>query len=418
MAKFSDCEICPICQTPLKSSNAIFHLAATHSYVERFLPLEHHVKKLKKGRKKANRIMKPGKIHSCFKCDFTAASRRCMYAHYAGKHFKAEILALIAGRKVCMFCKKKFHEGMTVSDIVRHIGVAHSVVEDFISSEMHILKKPSSRLDISCKKKQGDHDCFKCKYSTSVRKDMYGHFATVHFKNEILAQLDGSKSCLYCDKQFHEDMRVDSIVRHLGVSHSMVEQFISPEFHIKKAKAKMLPEKILACCLCDFKTITRQSLYCHYACGHFQKQIEENYGKETTCSICGEHLSGDTWEKLRHIGVTHNFVEEFLDSKYHLKKRDVVVKEKETISETSNDEVEYLGEQSFADFSSGEIYVEDQLEDEDNHESTSETSDLLNEPFNNLKSIKTEDTSIDENIEIVDHLAFVVNIKQETQTGH
>ena len=499
MDKFFDCDICPVCNQP-PGVNPIHHLASAHSYVERFLPLEHHVEKIKKGRKNDKNTVKPkGKVvknqpkysmgndylcpektenlsnskksHNCCICNFSTKRRKDVYEHYAIVHFKRNILAELDGRKSCFYCDKQFLEEMSDHNIVRHLGVTHSMVEKFIDPKNHIKKysmvknvinpekhdllTTSNTLDVSNTKKPKEYSCFKCNYSASARKRMYGHFATVHFKNEILAQLDGSESCLYCDKLFHKELRVDNIVIHLGVSHSMVEDFISPQYYIKKSKRtkyfqpkksavdtskipsneqeyQITPDKIVSvniddekgsneddqkpvCCFCDYRTAKRRDLYAHYAWRHFQKQIEENYVEGTKCSICGLHLSGDKWKVLRHIGVTHNVVEEFLDAQYHLKKSSSGEKEKQTFSETSKDKVEAPGDQSFDDYSTVEINVDDLLEDDFSNDSTSRS--LLDK----LDNIKTEGSSADipiGDIEVVDNLALVLNTKQERQMEH
>jgi len=49
MIKFTECKVCPFCNKALNSQTAITHIAATHSYVERFLSPQNRIQKSKPG---------------------------------------------------------------------------------------------------------------------------------------------------------------------------------------------------------------------------------------------------------------------------------------------------------------------------------------------------------------------------------
>ena len=166
------------------------------------------------------------------------------------------------------------------------------------------------------------HSCYVCNFSASSRKNMYGHYATVHFKEDILAELNGSTSCMFCDKQFSSEVSLDCIVKHIGITHSVLEKFLSPEYHIKtKEKPKngrFVKPKDFVCNECDYETETKPHLYRHYACRHYSLQIEEMYGDCDICPFCSKQLSVNRWIRLSHLGVAHNVVEQFIDGKSHI----------------------------------------------------------------------------------------------------
>ena len=97
MDKISDCKLCPICNKPQASYNAaIGHLASVHSYVEKFLPAQHHVKKIEPGRFHRSKIMtmESRKMlkFKCSLCPLKSLNRTTLYTHYGGVHFKVRCL--------------------------------------------------------------------------------------------------------------------------------------------------------------------------------------------------------------------------------------------------------------------------------------------------------------------------------------
>ena len=79
------------------------------------------------------------------------------------------------------------------------------------------------------------------------------------------------------------------------------------------------------CSQCNSSFSKRTYLYSHYAAKHFGDQIKQNYGKwqnkDQVCPLCEKQLRfGDSWKWLKHLGVVHNIVEEFLDEKHHIPK--------------------------------------------------------------------------------------------------
>ena len=56
MEELSRCSTCPFCDVPLRTNDSIQHIGTIHSYVENFLPAEHHVKKLPPGGNKRRSV--------------------------------------------------------------------------------------------------------------------------------------------------------------------------------------------------------------------------------------------------------------------------------------------------------------------------------------------------------------------------
>ena len=108
MEKFFDCKICPMCNIPLENrQRTINHIAAFHSYVEKFLPPQDHVKKFQFQKGKVSKakahptkkiacrnVVLKKKMHKCYLCKLTMPSRTVLYSHYAYMHFKESYLKL------------------------------------------------------------------------------------------------------------------------------------------------------------------------------------------------------------------------------------------------------------------------------------------------------------------------------------
>ena len=98
-----------------------------------------------------------------------------------------------------------------------------------------------------------------------------------------------------------------------------------------------------SCGLCDVKKSfsSRAELYCHYSTGHFWKSLKQFINtKDKSCKICG-HESEEITCLVRHVGATHEKVENFLDPALHVPKR-------QTVNQKSSDHECYLCQKQFS----------------------------------------------------------------------
>ena len=335
-----------MCNKKLNWQTAIPHIAASHSFVENFLPPEHHVRKLKRG-------------------------------GYKRKHQEQQHVKNNSSRVTCI------SNGTFDATNSKEVHVLDESNEGPLTNNSNVTNVTNKIT--SC---ASLHKCFICTFSAARRKDMYRHYSCRHFKHRILEELDGRKSCNYCDKEF-ASMTTDNIAQHIGVVHMAVEKLLAPAHIIKKnaeierTRKKQLkaPNKSLLeiayksnsdhvtkkstachvtkksngcpvtkknnagpltkksnagyvtnkirkrymCSQCNSSFSKRTYLYSHYAAKHFGDQIKQNYGKwqnkDQVCPLCEKQLRfGDSWKWLKHLGVVHNIVEEFLDEKHHIPK--------------------------------------------------------------------------------------------------
>ena len=183
--------------------------------------------------------------------------------------------------------------------------------------------------------------CALCGQKEAKRSDLYGHYSSCHFKNQLVERLGAEKKeCKEHKVTFQNQL---GMVVHFGRVHNMVEDFLSPEHHtpltsrglqtthgLKKKKSKVIETKRsteenstdglrppLKCTICDWKERTRSGLYGHYSRCHFKEQLLQRLGPDKKrCEECQQNL--DPSNVVAHFGRVHNMVEEFLSPEHHI----------------------------------------------------------------------------------------------------
>ena len=124
--------------------------------------------------------------------------------------------------------------------------------------------------------------------------------------------------CGFCEKSFSTRSRLyEQFYSLLQESAPVSNQTTSRKTKRKSYICELCPKsnKILN---------SRSDLYRHYSLIHFKKQLKQFVDK-LKCKICGVKKR-DMTELLRHVGSTHDKVDEFLDKKYHVIKEKNVIK--------------------------------------------------------------------------------------------
>ena len=87
-------------------------------------------------------------------------------------------------------------------------------------------------------------------------------------------------------------------------------------------------DKTYVCYLCQYRSGSRGDLYAHYSCLHFKEHLLDIIGNNpaNTCHICGKQFGGDIMHKIKHIGVTHGLVDNFIDKQHQIAKKFAVCK--------------------------------------------------------------------------------------------
>ena len=303
-AQIVDMEVCVHCGYQAESERAMgLHYGRAHNWVDKLLAAlpdkkaetgpkiagigdameevdngsqakdDDDLNKSSKSKKKDGRISDPDFKLDCdqnlfnanagsmqFRChicnEFLAASsnRSAIYKHFALKHFRDELHATIKNKTECPFCPKALTTN--VSDNIKHVGVSHSKVEDYLPKLHHIpsLKKKSGK-DAIEKRDEGNNNnnsletntndeesvggksspfsCYLCdKSGFLTRSRLYIHFSLSHFRKDLEEQIKQSDHCQLCQRPHQPQLHCNIV--HLGVTHSQVDKYLPKNRQIRK----------------------------------------------------------------------------------------------------------------------------------------------------------------------------------------
>lgn len=168
--------------------------------------------------------------------------------------------------------------------------------------------------------------CYLCnKNFTSENADAILKHMSSHYKLELQRNyIDRpesawilNKQCPKCDKYVET---ADQFVMHMGVIHKQVLQYIPERLKSTFTKTKVMKDPTFICPLeyCDRSCETRQQLLIHLLMSHYEEKITKEFGtaSETNdgqCIICDKKLPLNRTGYLKHIGVDHELVIEYLE---------------------------------------------------------------------------------------------------------
>ena len=288
---------------------------------------------------------KTGKFRCQICRDREFSDKKRIYRHYCYAHYKKAILQLIGGdKKECPFCDKKFRDSM---EMVGHVGCTHKKIEDFLPEQFHIKPESSKKTSTQAQAETGkncmEYTCGLCAHTKTFTKrgDLYEHYSCVHFRAQLRPYIDeAGDKCPLCDLT-HKQPTEYKKVRHLGVVHGMLENFLPLDLQIPKVNPHLeavqvktkrssteneitsvgshcQPVSKFQCHLCPFSHPRRSKLYSHYAISHYHQHLLSRINlKKLDCPLCGEKKA-DHDSLLSHLGNTHKMVEEFLPAGFHL----------------------------------------------------------------------------------------------------
>jgi hypothetical protein len=208
---------------------------------------------------------------ACSRCPASFFGRSNLYNHYAWCHFKQELDSKYKGKR-CYLCNKEFQDE---TSMLSHMGATHDKVEDYLDKKFHIArcKKAEKKIPPSPEKIQAasvgktkvrggmgqnevnrdkessstrpfkvnrgpslgkrDFRCSRCPDAFLSRSHLYGHYASVHFKQELTSKYQVGDLCPFCGKLLKTETFVLS---HMGVAHDLVDGYLDEEFRIARCK--------------------------------------------------------------------------------------------------------------------------------------------------------------------------------------
>jgi hypothetical protein len=171
--------------------------------------------------------------------------------------------------------------------------------------------KPSDQPPDFSNSPEKGYACSKCSWVGKHLCHLYGHYSIVHFRKQILERCGRKpQKCPVCGTW--KNKTVAAFLRHLGVTHRLVELFLEPQFHAASLTRKknealnhFYSSERFPCVFGCLTTKTPSTLYHHYSVAHFREQILEEFGsKNLKCRLCDKQCRSE--EKfLHHVGVAH-----------------------------------------------------------------------------------------------------------------
>ena len=347
LIKSSDIDsTCPVCCTQLSSdiTEKVLHIGVTCGYIENCLPIQHHVKNAvaeelaKQTNPTVNISFETENVETienltpklCIKklsnadlnvsndasykcslcCEFTTTCHKLLLRHYAFSHFRQKFIDEFGESDTCPDCEQVCPSPLGK---VSHLLNAHNYIEKYLNDDHR--KEVEIEVEVE---NEGPvvHDCYICSYKSPIRSRMYTHYATNHFREEIMEIYPEKDLCPLCSMVYKNEQ---SKFVHLACTHSVVELFLKEEYRIQKY-FQGEPKLMHNCSKCEYSAHERHRIYNHYAIVHFKQEIHAKYPEEDFCSLCNKSFSNEH-DKLGHLGSTHSAVDLFLEKEFTIPKK-------------------------------------------------------------------------------------------------
>jgi len=268
----------------------------------------------------------------CKLCNSSARfeCRAYLYQHYAGVHYREQLMKYVDEEKMkCLLCEKTFD---CVRNVDRHVGAAHSKVDEYLPEEYRVSKTMTGKA-IELKKKREPitnlkYQCYLCLKLHRNRFCLYSHYSQVHFKNEIMTHVDTERlKCKICNMTLPD---IHRIIRHVGSAHFIIDQYLPEQHQVAKTingkaiemkkKKEQITNLEYKCYLCLKLHKNRADLYSHYSAVHFKNEMMTHVDTENlNCKICNMTLP-DIYRIIRHVGSAHSIIDQYLLEQHQVSK--------------------------------------------------------------------------------------------------
>ena len=296
---------CHLCGLKLKeNANLVRHYGISHQMVHRFLSQSQlekcsqvpQIQRASLTQKSKSDENSEWPCHFCSRPPFS--DKKSLHYHIAGVHFKDQIRDLIGDTLECPDCHKSFSK---VNDLFRHVGTFHRYIYKFIPEFLLDTPQTSTKNEADCAGKQ----------QNSVANPKSQECKIVK-KRIVPFESDEEDSEPDNDWSPHE-----STVKRIKLEHK--DKCLKTADSYKQSSIKTSAGS-LTCHICFLENgrtfSSRAKLYEHYSVVHYKHELEYKFGLKNAkrCPECGESKT----KLVAHVGATHNQVEKFLPSKFHI----------------------------------------------------------------------------------------------------
>jgi len=180
-----------------------------------------------------------------------------------------------------------------------------------------------------------DLSCFLCgaDFSQDGRDELLEHMSTTHYRLELertyMTKSDTvwalSNHCPVCHKKVDE---WETFLKHIGVQHRAVEQFMPEKFRFPPETAVIKTEESSHSCMlsgCTRVFMNERTLLVHMVMSHYYKRLELMFEQKfqednSRCFKCGKSLPCNKVGFMKHMGVDHAVVQELVRGTFELNK--------------------------------------------------------------------------------------------------
>ena len=218
------------------------------------------------------------KKFECYICHLQYQDRSHLYSHYARIHFRSEIESEYGeNERNCRLCTRTCAHP---SNLIEHLGCAHSIVEDFLPKIHHISK-----------------------YERGWSLGLVTSEETIQMKQK---------------EDLSQTSNVEEMDTEEGTAEKDLDEDVNDEATEDTPKRVNPNQKYLECHICHLSRKSRSLLYCHYALKHFRREIKKDVGENTLeCRSCRKTFSSLD-NLIAHAGSVHRKVEDFLPEGYRV----------------------------------------------------------------------------------------------------
>ena len=294
---------CGLCDHKSKSKfNLIVHYGGIHNYVTDLLAKRDQSLK----EDSSNNHESDQASYTCYICkSHSSLNRYQLYAHYSIKHFREELVERIDDRTSCDLCKKAFTK--VKNDNIKHLGVSHSLVDQFIPKQYQVPKKhcrfpndPDTSFDSESTLGDAQTTQLCTDDKVSIKNTMQNNIKSDASLN------GGGRSCIReVDKSFDSEG---------------TQSLLNTEDHLMKSKQD--ENVTYDCYICnDYSSSNRSKMYLHYSTQHFREEMMKRIDSMTNCQLCEKAFSKSNTDNMKHMGVAHSLVDQFIPKQHQIPKK-------------------------------------------------------------------------------------------------
>lgn len=279
------------------------HVALGHSKLDEMLSDDDLL-----AQKRAQARVKPKKASigpCCPICDVKDPPREHVARHFSDE--LSEFVSQLPSQQKCFQCS---YRGEKPKNLGLHIALCHGQLEVYLENDMLVDSKRRKVMSLPKKQALGPN-CPVC--DIAFTKSQNRDHVSWHFMDELREFVLSFKNPQQCWKCEYSSEKLDNLVKHVALGHSMLDELLGDETLVamKRAKAQSKPKKvaIVECPICEIKDPTREHVSRHFS--DELLAIVNEFPDNTKCTQC-DHTADKPKSLSIHVALVHAQLDVFL----------------------------------------------------------------------------------------------------------